>query len=214
MSLWDRLPEETNPAWVAFQTYLDLGLERSLDKAFRKLKNREETAIAPGRWNVWSRTHRWVERARAWDDHLAQKEREAKERAIAELGRRRAERELVVQDRLEELSDFLFEQVKKHKAAPVTDVHQVEVSGQGDNRVEKVTKVKAMKTSGLARLSEETRDAMRQSVVGLRDSEDGKPPVSEPKKPIPDWLAEALKKAQNPDDHANATNERALAGRP
>ncbi len=76
MSPWDRLPSESAAAYRAFIVYRDMGTDRSLSAVARRLKTRtggdSEGAKnrAPSRIKHWSTTHRWVERAAAWDAML------------------------------------------------------------------------------------------------------------------------------------------------
>lgn len=62
---WGRLPKETTPAYEAFRAYLEMGPERSLELVAR------DFAKTTRLMKYWSSTHKWVERAAAWDDHLA-----------------------------------------------------------------------------------------------------------------------------------------------
>lgn len=63
---WDRQPTETDPAWAAFQTYRDQGVDRSTAKVGRALGKTKKLM------DVWSSKHGWVARATAWDTHLDQ----------------------------------------------------------------------------------------------------------------------------------------------
>jgi len=67
---FDRRPNETDPAWKAFQCYRNMGEGRTLDKAREKLGRR------PGymrQLEEWSSGHEWVNRVRAWDDAEARR---------------------------------------------------------------------------------------------------------------------------------------------
>ena len=63
---WRRRPGESAPAYRAFLVYLHLGLDRSLQKAYRRFKQ-SETANLPGRWRTWCVEHEWVARAQEYD---------------------------------------------------------------------------------------------------------------------------------------------------
>ena len=63
---WRRRPSESAPAYRAFLVYLHLGLDRSLQKAYRSFKQ-SETANLPGRWRAWCVEHEWVARAQEYD---------------------------------------------------------------------------------------------------------------------------------------------------
>ena len=73
---WERQKGESAQAFEAFSLYLDLGTERSIRAVSQKL-GKSKTLI-----DRWSRTNNWVERCRAWDNHL---QREAKKAAVAGL---------------------------------------------------------------------------------------------------------------------------------
>ncbi len=180
MGLWDeRQPGEKSQAWAAFVVYRDFGSERSITKAWRKANNKSEGQS--GRWEEWARKFKWVERAAAYDKHLDDIERAEREKELARLAKRRAKYEIeTVQPNLEELVDLLRDAVAKHKAAPITDVERQEdrevtvgESGQIEVRTVK-TRVKGMRTSGLARLADAYRATMKQAVTGVREQSDEK----------------------------------------
>jgi hypothetical protein len=58
---WDRMDQETDPAWQAFVAYRDMGLERSLSKLSRDI-HKNKTMLGG-----WSRKHSWQVRCNAWD---------------------------------------------------------------------------------------------------------------------------------------------------
>lgn len=66
---YDRLPEESAPAFEAFALYRDMGVERSTDEVARQLG--KSSALI----QRWSSTHRWVERVTAWDNYIDQQAR-------------------------------------------------------------------------------------------------------------------------------------------
>lgn len=210
MATWDtRLPGESIKAWSAFTFYRDLGLERSIDLAWRKA-NKRKRGEAPGRWEFWSRTFRWVERAAAYELHLDAQRREAREKRLVALAERRADFEFEVQALTEELVQLLRGAVKQHDGAPITDVERVEdkeviVEESGEIRVVNVkTRIKGIKTSGLARLADAYRDSMKQAVVGVRGDSDQNKRLGSPKTVLPEFMRKALeqakpKKETNPD---------------
>jgi hypothetical protein len=202
LAIWDeRLPGESIKAWAAFTIYRDLGTAgRSITAAWRKSTKRKR-GEAPGRWDLWSRTFRWVERSAAYDGHLDDLQRAAREKRLIQLAARRADYEFEVQDLTEELVGVLRAAVKQHDGAPITDVERIEdkevtVDDSGGIRVVNVrTRIKGIKTSGLARLSDAYRDAMKQAVVGVREAaKDEKPPMPA-KTPLPEFMKQALEKA-------------------
>jgi hypothetical protein len=203
VATWDaRLPGESIKAWAAFTIYRDLGLGRSITLAWRKA-NKRKRGEAPGRWELWSRTYHWVERAAAYQEHLDALRRQAREKRLVELAERRADFEFEVQALTEELVALLRGAVKQHDGAPITDVERVEdkeviVEEGGQIRVVNVkTRIKGIKTSGLARLSDAYRDAMKQSVVGVRGDSDQAKRMGAPKTVLPEFMRKALEQAKS-----------------
>ena len=68
---FERLPGETDRAFAAFLVYRNMGADRSIRKAGRKLSKNYATL------NQWSVKNSWTERAAAFDDHAAKAEVEA-----------------------------------------------------------------------------------------------------------------------------------------
>jgi hypothetical protein len=103
---WDRLPDETELAFRAFIVYRDMGMGRSIEKL------RDLILDPSGRprykttryMQEWSRLNRWVERARAYDDHLDQIRLKAADDEIrkskAEMRKRHTTIALAMQDRV------------------------------------------------------------------------------------------------------------------
>lgn len=199
MALWDeRLPGESLKAWTAFTFYRDLE-SRTIAGAWRKFKKRKR-GDAPGRWDAWSSQFRWQERVGAYDVHLDGQLREAREKRMIDLAIRRAEYEFKVQDNLEELTTWLRTAIEKHNAAPITDIERIEgkeitVGASGELKVVNVrTRVRGIKTSGLARLSDAYRDTMTQAVVGVRGKTQDAKADKPPKAIMPDFMLEFIER--------------------
>src|SRR5215211_7174918 len=89
--LWDRLENEPERAYRAFESFLNLSSgERTLLEAYRRHVGNPEAAKPSDTWSGWSSTFAWRERAAAYDDHLAGMRREAYERGIEEEAARQA----------------------------------------------------------------------------------------------------------------------------
>lgn len=73
---WERQKGESAQAFEAFFLYLEMGGSRSLRAVSQEL-GKSKTLI-----DRWSRTYKWVERCRAWDNHI---QHEAKKAAITEV---------------------------------------------------------------------------------------------------------------------------------
>lgn len=103
---WDRQPHESDPAWMGFIAYRDLGLVRTLalaaDMVRKKRpelkKNYDRTLIA------WSRINGWVERVQAWDNHQDQVRREEVLKAERRAGREMVKRHLQISTSMQRLA--------------------------------------------------------------------------------------------------------------
>jgi transcriptional regulator of met regulon len=89
--LWDRLENEPERAYRAFESFLNRPSgERTLLGAYKQHVGNPEAVKPSDTWSGWSSTFAWRERAAAYDDHLARLRREAYERAIEEEAGRQA----------------------------------------------------------------------------------------------------------------------------
>jgi len=89
--LWDRLENEPERAYRAFECFLALASnERTLLGAYRQHVGNPEAVKPSDTWTRWSSDFAWRERAAAYDDHLASVRRDAYERAIEEEAGRQA----------------------------------------------------------------------------------------------------------------------------
>jgi hypothetical protein len=89
--LWNRLENEPERAYRAFESFLSLpNGERTLLGAYRNHVGNPGAVKPSDTWSGWSNTFAWRERAAAYDDHLASLRREAYESAIEEEAGRQA----------------------------------------------------------------------------------------------------------------------------
>jgi hypothetical protein len=89
--LWDRLENEPERAYRAFECFLRLpSSERTLLAAYRQHVGNPDAVKPSDTWSRWSSQFAWRERAAAYDDHLASLRREAYEKAIEEEAGRQA----------------------------------------------------------------------------------------------------------------------------
>ncbi len=84
--LWDRRKGESEGAYQAFLTYRDLGQDRTLERV-------NSTYTGPiskiNSLRIWSASHKWVDRARAWDNYLQRERDKETARHAREMERRR-----------------------------------------------------------------------------------------------------------------------------
>lgn len=62
---YEPIPGETHKAWLAFCLYRDMGIDRSLDSAWRQATGK--TGRHARHWAAWSVKNRWVSRCEAYD---------------------------------------------------------------------------------------------------------------------------------------------------
>jgi hypothetical protein len=128
--LWDRQPDESAAAHVAFACYRDLGPRRSLALAYdvwlaqhapQRQRNAARPPRPPGHWTRWSSQHHWPARAAAFDAWIEARlaaRREELERATAAswAARREAQRE-----REWELAEALVDRARLMLAWPLAE---------------------------------------------------------------------------------------------
>lgn len=121
--LWERLDDESNPAWEAFVIYRDLGLFRSLTKAAREVG--KDTSLLKG----WSRRHSWVARCRAWDAEMDKIDRAEVVAARRQMRERHVELAKDIQERVAGvLDDLPPEAMVKVLADPANLIRWVDVA--------------------------------------------------------------------------------------
>lgn len=102
--LWDRLENEPERAYRAFECFLSLPSgERTLLGAYRQHVGNPDAVKPSDTWSGWSNTFAWRERAAAYDDHLASLRRDAYERTIEEEAARQAREVEKARGRMNEL---------------------------------------------------------------------------------------------------------------
>ncbi len=113
--LWDRLENEPERAFRAFETYRNLpGKERTLIEAYR-LHVRNPRAVKPSdTWSGWSRQFAWRERAAAYDAHLERIREKSIEKAIEEEAERQAREAERMRGRFNELMTIAYVEAMEH----------------------------------------------------------------------------------------------------
>jgi hypothetical protein len=102
--LWERLENEPERAYRAFEAFLSLpGRERTLLEAYRQHVGNPDAVKPSDTWSRWSSEFAWRERVAAYDDHLASLRREARERVIEEEAERQARQVEKTRGRMNEL---------------------------------------------------------------------------------------------------------------
>jgi hypothetical protein len=108
--LWDRLENEPERAYRAFESFLSLPSgERTLLEAYRRHVGNPDAAKPSDTWSGRSSSFAWRERAAAYDDHLASVRREVYERAVEEETARQAREAETARGRYNELMTLGYE---------------------------------------------------------------------------------------------------------
>jgi hypothetical protein len=109
--LWDRLDNEPERAYRAFESFLSLPSgERTLLEAYRQHVGNPDAVKPSDTWSRWCNDFAWRELAAAYDDHLASLRREAHERVIEEEAARQAREIEKARYRCNELLTIGYEQ--------------------------------------------------------------------------------------------------------
>jgi hypothetical protein len=109
--LWDRLENEPERAYRAFECFLSLHSdERTVVEAYRSHVGNPEAVKSSDTWSGWSSEFAWRERAAAYDEHLAGLRREAYERGIEEEAERQGALDERNRNRMNELMTLGYEE--------------------------------------------------------------------------------------------------------
>lgn len=135
---FERQPSESAKAFAAFETYARLESKRSLAAVGQALGK------SVGLLERWSRKYQWVERARAYDYHLAAVERQAAEsRAVAKAEERMRRRDELLEQEWAIHEDCMRagkEALKRfhensRRGAPLGDVSRIVETGSKMGRL-------------------------------------------------------------------------------
>src|SRR5215208_3960186 len=109
--LWDRLENEPERAYRAFECFLSLPSgERTLLEAYRRHVGNPDVIKPSDTYSGWSRRFAWRERAAAYDEHLASVRRKAYERVIEKEAERQAREVEKIRSRYNELMTMAYVQ--------------------------------------------------------------------------------------------------------
>jgi hypothetical protein len=109
--LWDRLENEPERAYRAFEGFMSLpSSERTLLEAYRQHVGNPDAVKPSDTWSGWCSDFAWRERAAAYDDHLASVRREAHEQVIKEEAAQQAREVEKTRGRMSELLTVAYMQ--------------------------------------------------------------------------------------------------------
>jgi hypothetical protein len=108
--LWDRLENEPERAYRAFESYRNLpSAERTLIEAYRRHVGNPDAAKPSDTWSRWSSEFAWRERAAAYDAHIDRLREKSMEKVIQQEAEERARQGERMRGRFNELMTIAYE---------------------------------------------------------------------------------------------------------
>ena len=161
---WDRLPNESVQAYTAFSAYRDLGTGRTADEAYRAVRGRSGERSEGGkgavrRWQSWSKSHRWVERAKAYDAHLEALKQKGVATETISQGRIWAERHAKLYETIHDAAGHVLRQARSLAMMP-TARQEVTTPDGRTTIIEAVDPVHIRTASGVIKQMLEVADSM------------------------------------------------------
>jgi hypothetical protein len=124
---FERLPNESEKAYSAYQAYLTLGHERSHDRVGQKL-GKSKTLI-----DRWASQYRWKERLKTYTSHMATVQQQAEEENLKEEASRWADRAKELKEQEWEMAEKLLAKAEDMMAFPLTKEVVRQKGEDGDN---------------------------------------------------------------------------------
>lgn len=119
---WDQLDRETNKAYNAFLTYLNLGPLRTYVKAFQISRNKPDSKVPDGSFAQWKVRFFWARRAKAYDDWTRQKNVIEQEAVLLKSLTQRTEKSAQFRDRMFDMAESLIDKAERMLAFPLEEV--------------------------------------------------------------------------------------------
>lgn len=120
MSSWLRQSRESEKAYWAFQSYLNLGSHRTLDAAFRQATQQQNgNKRASGKWTAWYSKYTWKARAEAFDDHLRGLEQQQREAEVSARAKQWIEECEALRQRELEMAEKLLAKAQEMLSYPL-----------------------------------------------------------------------------------------------
>lgn len=110
---FDRLPNESTPAYQAARTYFEMGEGRSSEEVAKKLR-KSHTLM-----QRWCRIHHWVDRAAEWDRDRRERQRNAEDDALKQEAQKWAKRQLTLREERWRISQELKKKAEDMLKFPV-----------------------------------------------------------------------------------------------
>src|SRR5918997_5817178 len=108
--LWDRLENESERAYRAFESYRYLpSAERTLIEAYRQHVGNPHAAKPSDTWSRWSSEFAWRERAAAYDAHIDRLREKSMEKVIQQQAEEQARQLEMMRGRFSELMTIAYD---------------------------------------------------------------------------------------------------------
>jgi hypothetical protein len=139
---WERLTNETDLQFAAFQFYIGLGLERTVAGAYRlyvlhaDVSKLSKKRIAMNRVQVphffsdWVSIHNWAQRAKLWDEHLIRMEEDAVRTRVEEKADLWIKRRDEQREQLWGIGEAMLNQAKEMLEYPITLTRKIAGANQ------------------------------------------------------------------------------------
>src|SRR5215208_2212579 len=183
--LWDRLENEPERAYRAFECFLNLpSNERTLLRAYRQHVGNPDAVKPSDTWSGWSNTFAWRERAAAYDDHLARLRRDAHEQAISEEAARQAREVEKARGRMNELMTVAY-----HRAMEALEDEDWVSRNLRSSDVLNITKLHldALKAFEVDRVSKDEDDWDEAAIEEILKEIDSSTDLERPDLGLEDW---------------------------
>jgi hypothetical protein len=110
--LWERLENEPERAYRAFESYRSLPSgERTLIEAYRQHVGKRSAAKPSDTWSRWSCEFAWRERAAAYDAHIDRMREKSMEKVIQQEAEEQARQAVRMRGRFNELMTVAYDKV-------------------------------------------------------------------------------------------------------
>lgn len=157
----DRLPNETDRAWQAFQDYRDMGVSRSIAELVKQYRDRKgQKSIAPTKSHQtlrnWACENNWTDRVKKWDAEEERRRVEFLEKARRERWEQEVE---AYRDRNKRLGAATFE-------VAVLLVNEASLAIKQDQKA-KMTLDQALKGLGVVSRLAETSQSTEGTALGI-----------------------------------------------
>lgn len=170
---WDRRPDESPEAFLAFSIYRDCGPGRNIRAAWRI--HAPESKTLAGSWFNWSAKFEWKNRAAVFDQYMQRKRLDHQREIVESESFRMAENQRVFRDNEVYLAEQAFRRAKEILAFPIIRDSYIQQL-DGKTIVHKATLITPSYYFAAAALMKAASDLGRRGLNILNDDAEGVTP--------------------------------------